>query len=104
MILISIVSLIAISLVVWVIHKPKLHPESGPWEYFIPKLHPERPPWEDYIPDTEVEIKGVGLIYFPGDMSAEQIRDVMRRIIGSGFTPLTTATNQWRYSPATGGP
>ena len=52
---------------------------------------------------TEVEIKGVGLIYFPRDMSAKQIRDAMRRIIGSGFSPLPNATNQWRYSPASNG-
>jgi flagellar basal body-associated protein FliL len=65
---------------------------------------------------TEVEIAGVGLIYFPADMFGEQVLDVLRRKIGSvrddkikakldlEFTPLKTATNQWRYFPTSRGP
>ena len=69
----------------------------------------EEGPWTDYAAGTPsasmkvIEIKGAGLIYFPRDMSAKQIRDAMRRIIGSGFTPLPNATNKWRYSPASNG-
>jgi hypothetical protein len=70
----------------------------------------------DFISDTEVEITGVGLIYFPSSMSTEQIRDVMRRKIGGvrgndeirvkldmEFTPLKTATNVWLYFPPSRG-
>ena len=123
-ILTSLVSLaiIVVSLVVWLLPKPKPQSRSDKlptWDETTPidepKPKPERfteadfqekakmrftvadfqsvpgqkpkqqsngPPIS-FIPDTEVEIKGVGLIYFPGDMSAEQIRNVMRRKFGS---------------------